>query len=268
MNKKKKTRSIIFPSFRKNTEIGAFEEKDGRFIFKDSNGKEIIPTSIKVGESYERQNGKLKVISKINTNVEKINLNPHTNNLNYDWLLSIDTNSKQYDNKKISISCSAFINLTFDEPFQIKKDLKQKWDINFKYLDAFVSINPKVNPELIGWQILINWILASSNYNNSLKVGIVVDSELGNLSDFNEGKKPFLGDIFLPKNFELIYASSDVGKDGPNNKMISICDKAANKVWGYIMKNPDILNNLENVNHVFLDGSTIVNADLVYNLNK
>ena len=73
MNKKKKTRSIIFPSFRKNTEIGAFEEKDGRFIFKDSNGKEIIPTSIKVGESYERQNGKLKVISKINTNVEKIN---------------------------------------------------------------------------------------------------------------------------------------------------------------------------------------------------
>ncbi len=267
MNKKQR-KQLLIPSFKENTNIGGFHEEDGIFSFKDPKGKIIIPTSMFVAETYLKNNGKFKVLSQIPTRNERINLNTFQNNLNYDWLLVIDTNSKEYNGKKISVSCSAFFTISLDEPKKNKGSWEQSLEISFQLLDAFIAINPKINPEILGWLIIIDWVLKAKRFKKSYKVGIIVDSLLDKIPNINRRKETIIENYFLPPNFELIYASSDVGKDNPNNKMITICDRMANKVWEYILKNPEVLNNnLENIdNH--MDASTIVDANTVYNIYK
>jgi hypothetical protein len=43
-------------------------------------------------------------------------------------------------------------------------------------------------------------------------------------------------DFYLPNNFKLIYASSDVGKEFLSNKLISLSDKLSNELLLHIQE--------------------------------
>ncbi|MCU7818706.1 MAG: hypothetical protein KZQ57_07545 [gamma proteobacterium symbiont of Lucinoma myriamae] len=267
MKKKKQRIPIISPHFGEHVEIGGLDSKNGIFTFKDSSGNKVVPSSVTIGSSYTKESGKPKILNQINTNNEQINLNPNINFKNFDWLFVIDTNTKKYSESKISISCSAFFQIKLEEP-KFKIGLAtQDWHTIVSMQSAFIFRNPTVNPELIGWQELINRIKQSPEFNETLKVGIIVDSELDNLSKINRYEIPIIGNHFLPNNFQLIYASSDAGAEYPHNKLIRICDNTGNKIWDYLLQREEYIKNMENLNNLFIDGSATLSSEIVHKLS-
>lgn len=264
MKKTKPRTPIISPEFEGHVEIGGFDENDGIFTFKDSNGNKVVPNSITISDSYPKQSGKPKILNTIRTENNQINLNQNDNLSNFDWLFSIDTNYKKHNESVISISCSSFFILDLKEPKLVKGIAKQDWHAKVIMQTAFIFRNPTVNPELVGWQELINRIKKNPEYRDNLKIGIVVDSELGNLNKINNHEMPIIGEHFLPANFHLIYASSDAGADYPHNKIIRICDKVANAIWKHIMENNEILNDMEDLDNLFIDGSMTLSSKIVH----
>jgi hypothetical protein len=267
MNKKKKRIPIISPHFGKLVEISRLDLSNGIFRFYNSRGEEIIPASITVGDSYERESGKTKILNQIITDNNQINLNPNANLGNFDWLFAIDTNTRKYKDFTISISCSNYFKLKLEEPGLFKGNVKQGWTARVAMHPAFIFRNPTVNPEVIGWRDLINRIINSPEFKDALKVGIIVDSELAALSQYNRQEQPIIGDKYLPNNFKLIYASSDVGQEYPHNKLIRICDNTANKIWDYLLKQPEIINSIQDLDNLYMDGSTTLSSTLVHNLS-
>lgn len=264
MKKKKKRIPVISPHFDGHVEIGGLDLKDGIFTFKDSKGNKLIPKAITIGESYTKKSGKPKILNQIEADRNQINLNPNANLEGFDFLFAIDTNSKKHNGVNIAISCSVFFQIDLKDYKSTKGAVTQDWHAKVKMQDAFIFRNPTVNPELVGWQELVNRIKKSSEFNERLKIGIIVDSELDKLNTINRHETPIIGDHFLPNNFQLIYASSDSGMEYPHNKILKICDSSANRVWKF--QKEKIIKDMEDLNNLFIDGSSVLPADIVYKL--
>lgn len=69
------------------------------------------------------------------------------------------------------------------------------------------------------------------------KVGIVIDSELGNLEGYNNRTVPVFGEWYLPDNYTFMYATANTS-DEWCNKMIRQCDKAATQRLAVIVNSP------------------------------
>jgi hypothetical protein len=67
------------------------------------------------------------------------------------------------------------------------------------------------------------------------RIGLLVDSDLGNHDKYNARELPIAGDFFLPEKYQLIYATSDSGKDNLLNKFMGLCDR----------RGRDLLNKIE-----------------------
>lgn len=264
MKKKKERNPIISPHFGEHVEIGGLDLKDGIFTFKDSNGNKVVPKSVTIGDSYTKKSGKPKILNQIEADKNQINLNPNANLQVFDVLFVIDTNTKKHNGVDIAISCSALFQLDVKDKKSTKGVVTQNWHAKVTMQSAFIFRNPTVNPELVGWQELINRIKKVSEFNDPLKIGIVVDSELDKLCRINRRETPIIGDHFLPNNFQLIYASSDSGMEYPLNKLLKICDSAANRIWRF--HEEKIINDMEDLNNLFIDGSTVVSAEIVHKL--
>lgn len=114
---------------------------------------------------------------------------------------------------------------------------------------AIVFGKVKCNPELYGWRKFIEFIMRLDGYEPLKRYALIVDSELGDIEFFNSRKKPIHADFFLPDNWDLIYASSDVGKENILNKVIACSDKTSNKVielMSTLEKNKKYWNEVEN----------------------
>lgn len=267
MSKKKKRVPIISPHFGKHVEIARLDLRDGIFSFYDSNGERVIPTHAEIGDAYNRESGKLKIINRVQTNGGRIDLNPNAVLEQFDWLLAIDTNTREYDDFVIAISCSVLAEVSLSKPTSRRGGIYQDWAAKVVPQAAFIFRNPQVNPELIGWQELINRVRQSSEFVSGRKVGIIVDSELDQIGPFNRRGTPILGDHYLPEGFELLYASSDVGAEYPHNKLLRICDRTSSRVWNYVSEHPEIVDKIEKVENPFIDGSTTLPSTLVYELS-
>lgn len=267
MNKRKNRTTIIWPHFGKSIEIARLDSRDGFFSFFDSKGEPIIPTHIEIGGGYNRKKGKPKVINQVKTNSTLIDLNPNAALKNFDWLFAIDTNTITYDNSVIAISCSIFAEVNLSAPTTHLGTTNQNWETKVVPQDAFIFRNPKVNPEIVGWEELINRVQQSLKFVYGKKIGIIVDSELKLLGPINRREAPILGNHYLPKDFELLYASSDVGAEYPHNKLLRICDKTSFRILNYISKHPKIISNIEKFQNPFIDGLTTLPSTLVHKLS-
>ncbi len=74
------------------------------------------------------------------------------------------------------------------------------------------------------------------------KVGIVIDSELGNLEGYNNRTIPIFGQWLLPENYTFMYATADTS-DEWCNKMIKQCDKTASQRLKEIVASPKMTKN-------------------------
>ena len=62
------------------------------------------------------------------------------------------------------------------------------------------------------------------------KVGMIVDSDLGNIPAYNARKKEFISGNLLPPSVQLIYASSDVGMESIANKALKTADSVSSQI--------------------------------------
>lgn len=225
MNKKKKRIPAIGLAFDNNStapiEISWINIENNKLILKDSNGKVIETDYITISDTYERKKGH-KVVRQAIDRSGSNNLNINALIKKYDYLIVVDTNYKKFDNFSFCVSGSAIVRW---------KDPERKILETFDQSSlAFLSpLNSK--PEMFGWWDIIERFIASDLYNKNHLCALVVDSELGDISDFSLRKKTIYNNKHIPENFEMIYASSDVGKsDGALNKMMSACDTRSKKV--------------------------------------
>lgn len=264
IKKKLQTRTpLISPHFPENTTIGGLDLTDGIFSFLSPTGEKIIPTQVEIGEAYNRETGKIKVINRVQVDSTRIDLNSNNTLAAFDWLFAIDTNTRGHNGSRISISSSVLAFLEIREPTSTPN-----WTAKVVPQEAVIFRNAKVNPEVIAWQELINRILGSPHFKSSMKIGVIVDSELGRISSINSRKMPLLGGHNLPENFQLIYASADVGADYPQNKLLRICDRTSSLVWDFLSKNHKIIEHLAPLDNPFIDGLTTLPSALVFKLSE
>ncbi|RPF48131.1 hypothetical protein EDD70_0944 [Hydrogenoanaerobacterium saccharovorans] len=182
---------------------------------QDKEGKDIERVNCYVSTCYSR-NTNDKVINKLPVSKnEDINLKL----LEYDRILAIDTNTKTINDKIFSIT-----SIIQSNPIQSINDKELYF---WQYCKQWSSINVD-KPENFAWAKVIdsaNFQINSKKCNHS--VAVIVDSDLDKIEKFNARHLPIWGDFYLPKNFNLIYASADTGGELLPNILIRKCDKFA-----------------------------------------
>ena len=145
----------------------------------------------------------------------------------YDAIAGVDTNDFDLtDGRHVSICAS----------FASKPVLKNHAENVFcDITPAFIVESPRtgLNPEVLGWYLFLKYVYPLLPIAGDQKLAVVVDSELNDLASFNHRKTPYYGDYYLPKNVELIYASSDTGTELPN-KLMRKCDRLSRDVYKMI----------------------------------
>ncbi|XOV93717.1 MAG: hypothetical protein ACFHWX_03200 [Bacteroidota bacterium] len=141
----------------------------------------------------------------------------------FDHLFAIDTNSLKLPEKDFHHHIGA--------AFQLVSQLDRTRNEELIELIQIFSVHGACEkPENHNWRNLVNFIRNQRSYLVNESYGIIVDSDLGNLNDFNQRKLPIVDDFLLPPNFQLIYASSDLANDELTNQMISMCDKISKQI--------------------------------------
>lgn len=184
------------------------------------NGEAIEVKSAKVIMQYEGEN-KTRILNQ--TPIPLNNFTRHHNVAltNFHHLLAIDTNTIDLGKNKISVSGLIRGEI---EPTPKGSDLKT-------YLTSvFAMQNVKGKPENIAWKITIEAIQRNPSYNNNLMIGLIVDSDLGNIDNYNTKQLPICDSFFLPENVNLIYAGSGKGREEFfGNILLNLADKEASK---------------------------------------
>lgn len=89
------------------------------------------------------------------------------------------------------------------------------------------------------------------------RAGVVVDSDLGNINDYNHRRKPVFETTHLRPNTQLIYASADTGKDSILNKTLDAADSAATLLLNEVKKGLTPFND-EQVDSPWYEGVRII----------
>lgn len=138
---------------------------------------------------------------------------------NFDIVYAADTNTKKIFNGKynFSIGCvfKGIINQTHENGGNIscERFATYAWIWSGEY-----TIEQET------WVKAILKIQADES--EEMRIGFVVDSDLGKLEAYSDRSQPLLNNFYLPPNFTLIYASADYS-DEWTNQMIKICDRFA-----------------------------------------
>jgi hypothetical protein len=140
---------------------------------------------------------------------------------NCDWIFAIDTNTDTFLGKTISVSCVLGGRVT-----RLSEHDGKEREANFLPVLYFAFWDQPGKPETLAWKLLMSELANDPMARVDDRVAIVVDSELGSIELINQGTPCLTTDFALPQNYQLVYASADVG-DFAFNKVIRQCDKQA-----------------------------------------
>jgi len=199
-----------------------YDGQHNGFVFDN-----LVPGSLHQKIVYERESGKEKVLVSTPCG-DEIGRFETIENLrkNFDFLFAVDTNTRIVAEEPTSISVSYFV------PNRLSTYTKAIPFLPFCAFEINCIVNG-VNPETVGWHILFEKLRSAGMFQTAKRIGVTVDSELGNLIEMNRRSIPYYESYFLPAEIQLVYASSDTGKEFIPNQMISYCDKMAEKCLDY-----------------------------------
>lgn len=234
LNKPKERQNCIVVDFGKPTKLeGVGITKDGHVEFVQ--GERLIEGKKSYYHSfYDRPKGP-KIINRIDLKCNEIQVNTNTIFSSYDRIFSIDTNTKTINNHKISVSGVVLC--------RIKQTNKGALAL-FAPVQCLEFRNIHSFPEKVAWKRFFELMVKHPSYEQLSSFAVVVDAHLGDIPEYNSRNLPIIGDYFLPTKIDLIYASSDVGKEYLPNRLISMSDKTATELLDYIGKNIDDNRNL------------------------
>ncbi len=177
---------------------------------------------------YNRKNGKEKYINSNAKSKGASYLDPCRQLFNsYDQIFVIDTNTRKIDQDEVSIACILHI-----KPSK-QTGLDLVMSAGIVGIFEFWNVNQK--QENFAWMKLLEQVELNRAHFDG-EIGLVTDSDLGNHESFNSRKLPIFDHYYLPKGIQLVYASSDVGSEFLQNKLIRVCDK----ISGYIFETNEI----------------------------
>ncbi|EMC8465264.1 hypothetical protein ACP6H1_26040 [Vibrio harveyi] len=209
---------------------------------------EVDPSTIRIERSYERASGKPKVLTSVQGLSDFAAFDVDTMLLEeYDYIISVDTNSREYNGQKISI-CTCY---------QVPGRASQYTvtdGVPFVHLGSFIIVNPQpnLNPELIGWHLVITNFLQLPFDTGKEMLAIIVDSEKDSLPDFNKRIKPYFNSSYLHHQVKLCYAS-DKDKDTLAGQMLKMCHNMSNQIFRQIQSEKAVLPKLTS-GYDFCDG--------------
>lgn len=206
-------------------------------LLKD--GIPLMPANAYHTINFDRPKGP-KILNKTPLDPNKLIIDSNLALEKFDRIFAIDTNTKTINDENVSVSCVVLCKLSRDKNDLLIAKVAPIHCLEFRNIQGIT--------ENIAWMKAIQLITANPSYSVNMKLGIIVDSDLGNISSYNNRSKPFYSDFYLPQNIELIYASTDVGKEYLANKLISLCDKEATKLLEDIALNNVSNENLHKIN--------------------
>lgn len=174
--------------------------------------------------TYERESPKgPKVINKVPLNSKALHFASDPSIFeDYDLLFAIDTNTRNLSGAKHSVGGFLYCEL-------------QKHRRAIKWLAPFgIEFTDEDKPENFSWKVVIEHILYDPALRSVPRIGMLVDSDYGKMDNYNKRMLPIWGDVSIPTNVRLIYASTDTGKDFLINKLISEADKFSNVLLDHI----------------------------------
>ena len=168
---------------------------------------------------------KFKSLAKGPIPVEKLYINPNISLLEFEHVFAIDTNTTFIGNHAISVAAVLHCILR-------SADNKHA-TLKYSFQGCLEYHNIEGKPENLAWMELCKFISNDSDLKQK-KIGLLVDSDLGNHESFNSRELPIYGTYCLPRNISLVYCSTDGGKENVINRLIAFCDKKANEVLTFL----------------------------------
>lgn len=187
----------------------------------DENFEEVEVTMYEIEGYYEKENKSDKIIYRLpiidNQYIKDINIEL----IKYDAILTIDTSYELIANTKIAFTSIMIFTKVSDDNNYIYQQVPTvlKWD-------ATMVDKPE---NLMYAHVIENIRLHNIKHNQNPKMAVIIDSDLENISFFNDRTKPIYEDYYLPEQFYLFYASSDTGSENLQNKLFKMCDNEAKK---------------------------------------
>jgi hypothetical protein len=174
--------------------------------------------------NYDRPKGP-KILSRIPQEHSDLSFDPAPAlEKNYDFLCAVDTNTKVINGKNLSVvGIVTFQAVWVPDPGGLQK----YWQFDCPFCLEFVSL--RVNPENFGWIAALEQLRLRDRFKGVKQIGMIVDSDLGIIHDYNERRKPVFDTHFLPRGVQLLYATSDAGKENVLNFAISLADSVASQ---------------------------------------
>ncbi len=229
--KSKERLTDILVSFDEGAMIYGYRTDGETITLLGKDGENLTPSYAAVGTGYERDSGKFKSTMRVTSDPLHITGNVSAWISRYDRIFAVDTNSIDLDGDHLSVTCCIRAEIEL---------IENRWSARIDAIDALVAFQPKFKPELVGWLDVISRI----NIDPKLKIGLVVDSELGLIPEMNLRRVPIADGTYLPSNIELVYASSDQDRNLPFNALIAKCDADASLLLKLIAQDRCRLENL------------------------
>jgi hypothetical protein len=226
LGKRPRSEQISFTMNTAEAINGISMSKDGKIeLLKD--GKPIQPLEMFKSTSYKKQNGRERCISRVPLTVSK-NLSFEETIHDYDLLFAVDTNTKESSKHDIK-SITSIVETKIEKKTQSNEVIH---NILIYFQTFFATKEKKEKVENEGWVQAIRYIAQKYPEEfSSKKIGIVVDSDLKFLNQYNSGELPIVEDKYLPENITLIFASSSTSKDTIYNHLIADADDLSNKFF-------------------------------------
>ncbi|WP_411879909.1 hypothetical protein [Polaromonas sp. YR568] len=196
---------------------GVWVDNTGWVAFLDKDGMELDVTGVQRLVTHERRKGP-KVRTRQALAGVRLSVDGLQELCNYHEVFVIDTSYTYHPTRyRHALACS--IRLQFmPEGEQVRVHVDDK----LVYYDL---MHAEGNPERAGMLALA---LEHSNTlgDLALKRALVTDSDLGLHDAINARTMPLYGEVLLPPNFTLLYASGDTGTEA-TNRILAFCDKQA-----------------------------------------
>jgi hypothetical protein len=173
----------------------------------------------------------------------------------FDYLCAVDTNTRIIGGEPISVV--AIVQFV-DAPPPVGSS--QYWKLDVPFCLEFVGLRVE-KPENFGWLAALSRLLQAGLVAPTTRVGVVVDSDLGKLNDYNSGSAAFFEDRLLPGTVKLIYASADTGGESLLNRVLKVADSVSSQVLDAVAAGRSPPNRKNNPTKYY-DGMRVVYRDV------
>ncbi|MBB6178305.1 hypothetical protein [Pseudorhizobium flavum] len=206
--------------------------------------------------SYDRPKGP-KVLTRIPQSAVSMSFDAKDAlSKHYDHTIAVDTNTRLIEGHEVSVTAV----VSFKEaPPPEGADAYWKLDIPFCWEFIDLKTDKKEN---LGWVAALEELLYRGIIKQGERVGMVVDSDLGNIPAINARQVPVFDATYLPVGVQLIYGSADTGSENVVNRVLQAADSAANQVLD-VIQNGDVEFNKCDQPTKWYSGYRIINADVV-----